>query len=471
MDTQRTRSNEQRVLLAGFSAPNVNAIIEEGIDVQAVLLVKGKKENSINLGVETYDHFAAVRCEIDPPRTAKHLAEDTKEQLYNCAFDLFRRHYCRITSAHNISLRSWTHLENLFFIAARFFDDLITRKRITTVIFSNFPHEGSYIVFYHLAKMRGLNVLITSQTNFPEKMWIVRTIEDFGNFESVEGEGQTIETPSVPETPFYMKRPGRFRYAARTTARIASECLKLFGKAVTLKVFWDPQSANRNLSRLVHATQMLRTGFPSVKDHADVDFSKPYIYFPLHLQPEMTTNIWGFQFGDQLRAIEALSTAMPPGTVIYAKENPVQTSFMREESFFRRLRGIENVRYVSSEVSSFDLIRHSKCVATITGTAGWEAALMGKGMIHFGVTWYSGLPGVFKWEGPETLKKALEFKPDRRALEDGFEALSRKMYTGIVDPAYYAIMPEFDIDAEARKTAASIAMVLNSSPSDFRQRA
>ena len=128
------------------------------------------------------------------------------------------------------------------------------------------------------------------------------------------------------------------------------------------------------------------------------------------------------------------------------------------------MRAIPNLRYVSYEVPSFDLIRKSAFVATIAGTAGWEAALLGKGVIHFGVAWYSSLPGVFKWMGQETgahtVEKALTYQGDRAALVASFTNISKKMYTGVVDPAFADIIPNFDEVAEARAAAASIARVL-----------
>ncbi|MGB3405954.1 MAG: hypothetical protein WBA67_00525 [Jannaschia sp.] len=453
------KTKDRRVFLVGFRTFELEAIQAEGLDVRALVHVMGRREPVRDLGVERHEHFGVVRCEMDPPRGSV-LPEDLKTPLFDAAFNLFRRHYNRIAFTRQHVLRSWTHSDNLFFLSAQFFHDLLKRHRITTVIFSNFPHEGSFIVLYHLAKLLDLEILITSQTNFPHKMWIVKSIEDLGFFETVSGEGEVLPTPDAPETPFYMKRSGKYRLALHVGSRVVSEHLKMLGKILTLQFWWNPHAIDRNMNRLSQARDRFRIGEPSPADVRDVDLDVPFIYFPMHLQPEMTTDTWGNEYGDQLRALEALSAAAPEGMLIYAKENPVQTSFMREESFYRRLRCLGNVRYVSYQVPSFDLIRKSACVATITGTAGWEAALLMKGVIHFGVTWYSSLPGVYLWKGPETLDRALAFRGDRASLRTAFEAICRKMYTGVVDPAYADIIPDFDEKGEARKAAASIARVL-----------
>jgi len=460
MKTHDRTTNDRRVFLVGFRTFELEEVQAQGIDVRAMVHVLRRREHAPDFGFPTYEHFATVRCEIDPPANSDPLDEATKSELFARAFNLFRRHYNRIAFARHHVLRSWTHVDNVFFLSAQLYQDILIRNRITTVVFSNFPHEGSFIILYHLAKMMGLEVLITSQTNFPHKMWIVKSIEDLGVFETTPGEGVALPTPHAPETPFYMKRTGKYKQALDMGLRIAAEYLKMAAKMLTLKVLWDPRSVDRNMNRLTRARDRFRIGDPSPEDITAVDLDVPFIYFPMHLQPEMTTDTWGYEYGDQLRALEALSAAVPEGTLIYAKENPAQTSFMREESFYRRLRQMSNVRYVSYETPSFDLIRRSLCVATITGTAGWEAALLLKPTIHFGVTWYSSLPGAYLWKGPETLQEALAFKGDRAALEAGFEAISRKMYTGVVDRAYADIIPDFDERAEARSAAASIAMVL-----------
>ncbi len=455
-------SNEKRVFLVGFRTIEFQKLREIGVNVQAFVEVRERSDAPYDTGVETYPHFETVRCEIDPPAGVAMSAE-MKRELYRLAFPMFRRHYSRTAFARSMSMRSWTNLDNLFFLSAAFYHDVLSRNRIDTVVFSNFPHEGSFIILYHLAKLLGMETVITSQSNFTSLLWIVRDIEDFGTFATIPGAGAALPPPAEPEVPFYMKRAGKFRRMAETSVRVAGETVKMAAKIVTLKVLYDRPSVDRNMNRLVQAVDRWRLGNPSPRDIAEVDLDLPFVYFPLHLQPEMTTDTWGLDYGDQLLAIEELAAALPEGMLIYAKENPVQTRFMREDSFYRRLRMIPNLRYVSPEVPSFELIRRSRCVATISGTAGWEAALMGKGAIHFGVAWYSSLPGVFRWQGAETLQQALAHRPDRAAFETAFDALSRKLYPGVVDPAYEEIVPDFDRQAAARDVAASLASVVRGS--------
>lgn len=449
----------ESVLLVSFRQTEYEAFVSQGVTVGAYIRVIDRGDPAKSYPVEMHEHYPVVRCEIDTPLRTD-MPTDLRRRLHAKAFTPFRRHYSRIAFARNNALRSWTHLDNLFYIAAAFYFDLLTRKNITSTIFSNFPHEGSLVVLYHLCQLMGVGTVLTTQSQFPGKLWITRRIEDFGPFHTVSGGGEALPAPAEPTTPFYMKRRGKTRRQVEMGARVVSETLKYAAKVVTLQTAFNKNAVDRNLNRLVQARDRFSLGNPSPGDVTDADLDAPFIYFPLHLQPEMTTDTWGLDYGDQLLAIEELAATMPPGFGLYLKENPIQTRYMREESFFRRLRAIPGVRYVSPNLPTFDLIRRSACVATITGTVGWEAALMGKGVVHFGVTWYSSLPGVWAWTGRPSLDAALAWRGDRDALVQGFDALSRKLYPGVIDKAYGKLIPGYDRDAWAARAVASLISVL-----------
>lgn len=456
-------SAEKRLLLAGFKLLEVNFFLELGADVRAAFYNEDSTVKTPLPAIELHTHYNVVRYHSEVPLRFD-LPAALRRAVYDASFEMFRRHHARVTFLRNRSFRSWIDFDNLFHISLNFFFDLLKRHDIESVAFSNFPHQGNYIILYHLARQMGIETVITTQSQFAGKLWIVKAMEDFGPFRTVQGADEPLPAPSQPAQPFYMKRRKGLKRLALTSLIVAREATKLAAKYATLKPLYDPVSLDRNMSRFVQARDRLKLGVPSPRDITEVDLTVPYVYFPLHMQPEMTTDTWGFRYADQLLAIEELAAALPPDVLIYAKENPIQTKFMREESFYRRLRAIPNLRYVAEHVPTFDLIRNALFVATISGTAGYEAALLGKGAIHFGVAWYATLPGVFRWQGPETVQKALAVKPDRAALETAFAALTRKLYPGVVDLHYGVLIPGFDREAEGRRAVQSILAALSDTP-------
>ena len=127
-------------------------------------------------------------------------------------------------------------------------------------------------------------------------------------------------------------------------------------------------------------------------------------------EPERTTNPDGNEFHDQIIALTFLRSFIPSSYKIYVKEHPTQFlnsdrgSRGRSPIFYDAIQNISNLFLVNPEIETQQLIRKSKFVATISGTAGFEASAMGKKVLIFGDTWYENCPNTFKWN------KKLEFR-------------------------------------------------------------
>ncbi len=132
------------------------------------------------------------------------------------------------------------------------------------------------------------------------------------------------------------------------------------------------------------------------------DLNAPYVLVNLHYQPEMSSNPSGGIFVDQLLFIEVLAKHLPAGHAIYVKEHPSQfhahlaghTSRMPE--FYHDLASYPQVQLIPLPTDPLTLIRNSRAVATVSGTSGWEAMVLGKPVISFGLSWYEKYAGVLK---------------------------------------------------------------------------
>ncbi|MEZ6093038.1 MAG: hypothetical protein R3C03_02200 [Pirellulaceae bacterium] len=185
----------------------------------------------------------------------------------------------------------------------------------------------------------------------------------------------------------------------------------------------------------------------------NVDLERPFVYFPLHLQPELTTSALGDEYRDQVLAIERLSRWVPADTLIYLKENPKQTHRWREPPFYERIRTLKNVRLLPTETNTYQLIEKSHFIATITGTVGWEATSGGKPVVVFGRPWYLQLRGVHPWH--PTLEP-LRVKNDEWTQDEfqaSFDSLLEFSRPGIVDMNYTKAVENHDSAANSRFVA------------------
>jgi len=116
--------------------------------------------------------------------------------------------------------------------------------------------------------------------------------------------------------------------------------------------------------------------------------SEPYVFFPLHVNPEASTMIYAPDFVDQIAVIEALSKNIPLGYKLYVKEHPIMIG-LRPKNFYKEIKKYPNVVLVSPFADNFLCIRNAALVSVITGTAGWEGLLMGLPVLTFGHNIYT----------------------------------------------------------------------------------
>lgn len=109
----------------------------------------------------------------------------------------------------------------------------------------------------------------------------------------------------------------------------------------------------------------------------------PYIYVPLHMDPEASTMHLAPNYTDQMAVIEALSKQAPLHYNILIKENPYMLG-RRPKSFYKRLARLPRVYIINPAISGAEVIKNSKAVFTITGTSAWEASLIGKPSVVLG---------------------------------------------------------------------------------------
>ncbi len=134
------------------------------------------------------------------------------------------------------------------------------------------------------------------------------------------------------------------------------------------------------------------------------------VYFPLQQEPEASTLVLSPEHADQAATIIELSLQLPANAILVVKEHIWQIG-RRPNGFYRRLRQVPNVVLMHPLCNSLEIIRSSDLICTISSSAGFEAAALGKRALFF---WdkapISMLPNVTilsKFQGEKTIAELL----------------------------------------------------------------
>jgi len=156
-----------------------------------------------------------------------------------------------------------------------------------------------------------------------------------------------------------------------------------------------------------------------------LDSTAPFVYYPLHTEPERALSIAAPFYTNQIEVITHIAKSLPVGYNLYVKDHPGM-SFKagpgRTISFYNQIMDLPNVKLLHPEVSQDEILKSCSLVITINGTTGLEAAFYGKPALTLVETLYSHLPSVITIKTPEDLPhaiiQALEKKVEPSSLEE-----------------------------------------------------
>lgn len=318
--------------------------------------------------------------------------------------------------------------KHLYYNMLSYWHGVIAKYKPDLVLLTSLPHTAFTHVIYALAKLFGIKVIMFDgvvigepisdrmlmyvdswEKSAPlERAWEKNKGKNF----SLEDLSQDLQDyyrlhtkESLDPTPVYIKDDKKL-YSFSNVALLKIKII--FGSIKDGTLFEKILLYVAKISK-----ENIRQEYQNVQKEADM--KQKFVYLPLHYQPECTTNPLGDMFADQILMIEILSASLPPGWLLYVKEHPTQwfsrgLNFFssRYRGYYKRIARLPNVRLIPIKTDNYALIRHAQAVATVTGTAGFEALIRGKPAIVFGYPWYMDCPGVFKVNGVSSCKKALK---------------------------------------------------------------
>lgn len=420
-------------LIWGFHHSSFSKVITD-LEQENIIIPKiwvGKNKNYCTHSIRDFHAFNKVeKFEVEKDKFYFELLKEL-EKDNEIIMDMLSR------SVEAIG-KSYSELKNIYIYYLNYFYYLLKKEQIELILFVYIPHLSVEYILYAVAKKMNIRTIMLKQSLLPNRFFILESIDDFGSFKNIEKYRLDKEykvEKRFDKDLFYMNK--------RSIAKIS--CLKSNLKILRKSLI--PFSKQKvNFFNVVNKIINCRTFLKKSKKYekTNISFDEKYVYFPLHLQPELTTSPMGFEYSDQLLAIEKLSFLLPSDWKIYIKENPKQLEYKRDDFFYERLLLLKNVVLVSKDISTYKLLKDCQFLATISGTAGWEAITGGKNVLLFGKTWYSELDGVFKYKDNIDLDTIIKFRINHDSLEKNFNLLMQKTRKGIIELAYTKLVENFN---------------------------
>ena len=150
-----------------------------------------------------------------------------------------------------------------------------------------------------------------------------------------------------------------------------------------------------------------------------IEPKKPFIFFPLHLEQEMSLLIQAPFYTNQLEVIKNLVKSLPVGYELYVKEHPLMYArSWRKISIYKEIMNLPNVKLIHPSVNSNELLEKCALVFTILGTTALDAGFFGKFAIVLSkrpdIPILSHMYQLNNFdEFPAVIKKLVNSKPDK----------------------------------------------------------
>lgn len=323
-----------------------------------------------------------------------------------------------------------------------YWKSFLESQKITHVFFPRVPHLGYGNVIYYIAKKLGIKVLLLRETIFDDKSLLTEGYNDFKKVPISYLKNETVislkkKLLSLSDSTLE-KQSNLMKWNATDNATALSKNSSIllgfinsttitgvaemiqnpFKRFIGTPVFMEPPTSWLHYYWMIflYFLRYQKSLARYKKLAQSVNLKKKYVYLALHYQPERTTMPEGDVFENQLLMIDIISKSLPKGWLLYVKEHPFQYTRtdirkmnFRNPSYYDKMLQYSNLKLVSWDTNSRDLILNCQAAVTLTGSTGWESLLAHKPVLTFSASaWYSPCRSCYIVTSQEECRKAFK---------------------------------------------------------------
>lgn len=298
-----------------------------------------------------------------------------------------RSYLSNVDNYPSIVRSNWNYEKKLLYILKEFiyFENLIIKKKpklilsLTPNYIINLLSKYYSIKYYSLAYAKLGERFLWGDNCYPDNKFLIKSIKsnripknkNFLNINKIIKKNSSTYAHSLYKYSYFQNLKNLIVY-------VFLEFYRKIRKTNKKNSYYFLSHSSRIIKRpfIFNKVKKIGLDFEILRD-------KNYIYMPLHLEPEMALQNFSPEFNNQLEMIYWISKSLPSNYFIAVKEHPEMYG-LRTIKYINNLIKIPNVLLVKPEISSLKLINKCKAVATITGTAAFEAVYLKKPVLSFG---------------------------------------------------------------------------------------
>lgn len=325
-------------------------------------------------------------------------------------------------------------VQHRYFVALRFWLEYFSKEKIDLIISADAEHGAVWdTIIYDIAKQHNIPVYVPGLM-CPCGTGFITSLRDRNSRRLLDlsqvGGDHTDSNNMFKQLDGYSRQFKKLaRKRNRNILRWLWKCTQ--ASLIELAKIWGPM-LNRDGEKYLYVAKSskkerscgyawaghLQAYYMRVSERADYD--KPYIYYPLHQEPEATIMVQA-DFTSQLAIIGWISQCLPKGWQLYVKEHPSSFScYEKQKQYYKNLEWFKsprlysaikrypNVKLISMKEPSDELTKQSRAVASICGTALTEAIALHKPILVFGrgISWYEHLQDALCIDSVHSLRLA-----------------------------------------------------------------
>ena len=132
----------------------------------------------------------------------------------------------------------------------------------------------------------------------------------------------------------------------------------------------------------------------------------------------------------------SIARDLPSDTYLVVKET-IYSVGKRDKSFYQQIKDLKNTILLDVDTNSLEIIKKSSAVATISGSAGVEAAILGKPVFVFSkYTFFDFLPHVFNINSHNDNYKLLKKVLDKNFINEKIKSNGSRLQQAIINSSF-----------------------------------